>query len=314
MDHSELDRAEAELWERLIGALRRSSKAHAAIKVVLILGGAVVGAIGGAMEGGIAPSQGDGLVTLKGLLVALGALGAFAGGVLLLIADWETPDLLDLAKRFVREAKDYLLERDELLKLDDKRRALLEMQSDIYEACENLGRDEPLKAVARAILAVGSVNLNAAIGFEPGERWAFSVFQRVKLGEDEVMKRVAVQWAERDGESKPGRNWKIREGFTGWAWADAEDLIVGNANDPEWNGKYAAPEDKKIGSDAERYVSAAAIPIKVGATDEIWGVVTATSNFENRFKRNPQDVRSQNVDTVRVLARLIATQVALRSP
>ncbi|MXO72075.1 GAF domain-containing protein [Alteraurantiacibacter buctensis] len=313
MTDSELVEAEAALWGRLVSSLRKSSYWQVAIKIGLILGGAFIGALGGAMEGKLFASSGDGLVTLKGLLVVGGGASAFSGGVLLLLADWETPDLLQDARAYLTEVKRYLVERDGLLRLDDKRRALLEMQSDIYEACESLPRETPIDDVLRAILAVGSINLHAAIGFDVGERWAFSVFRLATVDSEEQMQRVAVHWAERGAEQLEGRNWKIKEGFTGWAWADAEEVVVANAYDAEWNGRFLAPSGKILETDVQKYVSAAAIPIIVGLEDRVWGVVTATSNIAGRFKRNPQDVRSQNVDTVRVLARLIATQVALRS-
>ena len=313
MNESQLIDAEAELWGRLVIALRKSTKWQVFIKIALILGGAALGAVGGGMDGSLLAKTGDGWITLKGVLVIGGALSAFGGGLLLLFADWEAPDLLDSAKRYVAQAKGYLAERDDLLRLDDKRRALLDMQTDIYEACENLPRTTALDAVMKAILAVGSINLHAAIGFDVRERWAFSVFQRLAIDGIDQMQRVAVHWAERNGEDREGRTWRQREGFTGWAWSEAQEVVVADAYDAEWNGRFAAPAAKQHGTDNQRYVSAAAIPIKVGPHDEIWGVVTATSNVAGRFRRNPHDVRSQNVDTVRVLARLIATQVALRA-
>lgn len=264
------------------------------------------------MEGPLVPLAGEGVLTLKGILVILGGGAAGIGGFLLLFVEWDTPELLSYAKSYVEQVRLYLGERDELLRLDDKRRALLEMQSDIYEACEAMPLNRPLSEVLEKILAVGSVNINAAIGFDSGEAWAFSIFQKTGNGRGQKMTRVAVHWADREGEGHSPREWKKKEGFTGWAWHDAQDIIVDDVRLSEHSGKYAAPADKRLDNDMRRYISAAAIPILIGTSDKVWGVVTATSNSAGRFRRNPHDVRAQNVDTVRVLARLIATQVALR--
>lgn len=311
---------EAKLWDRLIVGLRKSSKWQFLIKVILILGGTLISVIGGSMEGPLSPkpivgSPGTevGILTLKGAMVILGAASAGLGGLLLLFVEWDTPELLDKARSYVKQIRVYLDERDALLRLDDKRRALLEMQTDIYEGCESMDKAQPIENVVRTILQLGSVNLPAAIGFDNRERWAFSVFRRVGEGEAEVMQRIAVHWADRDGEQREGRSWKKQQGFTGWAWHDNAEVIVQDVNAVEEGGKFHAAPGMAHQDDNQRYVSAAAIPIKVGTNDELWGVVTATSNVAGRFKRNPHDVRSQNVETVRVLARLIATQVALRN-
>ncbi|MXP10763.1 GAF domain-containing protein [Pseudoblastomonas halimionae] len=252
------------------------------------------------------------MLTVKGLLVILGGGAAGLGGLLLLFLEWDTPELLSSAKSYVEQVKVYLAERDELLRLDEKRRALLDMQTDIYEACETLPKSTPVERVVKAILDIGSVNINAAIGFEAGEVWAFSIFRKTGKGRAQKMERIAVHWADREGEGREARDWKKKEGFTGWAWHDATDVIVDDARNAEHGGKYDASDDKRHDSDKDRYVSAAAIPILIGKSNVVWGVVTATSNASGRFKRNPSDIKSQNVDTVRVLARLIATQVALR--
>ncbi len=265
------------------------------------------------MEGSLTPKDGDGILTLKGLMVIVGAISAGLGGLLLLYVDWDTPELLDKAKRYVDEVRRYLAERDNLLALDDRRRALLEMQKDIYEACELTGKDVPLDEVVKTIVSFASANLIGAIGFEASEKWAFSVFRRVGDGETAEMKRIAACWADRKREAADGRSWKKKEGLTGWAWHDRQEVVVENVRDAQWGGRFMAPEGKQKADDPARYVSAASIPIEIGEADEIWGVVTATSSATRRFRRDPSDVQSQAVETVRVVARLIAMQVALRN-
>jgi len=312
VNETNLTTEDADLWERLIDKLRLASRWQKAIKVVFVIGGATIGAIGGALEGSLFSPNASGLISVKGFCVILGALMALLGGVLLLFVTEDSSDLLHKAKIYIRTAKHYFDEREVLLQLDDKRRSLLDMQAEIYEACEQYPQTEPIDELVKTILYLASVNLTASIGFDNGERWAFSIFKKVGGEDGERMERIAVHWANRGGENQAARSWKKQQGFTGWAWHDNDELIVADAREDQWNGKYFYQKGNQSVEDRDLYVSAAAIPIKIGAKDEIWGVITATSNTADRFKRNLQDVRSQNVETVRVLARLIASQVALR--
>jgi hypothetical protein len=54
----------------------------------------------------------------------------------------------------------------------------------------------------------------------------------------------------------------------------------------------------------------AAIPIRVGPSGTVWGVVAASSNVQDRFRRDPSNHRAQNVDTVRLIAKMIALAAA----
>ncbi len=312
MNEFDLATEDADLWERLIEKLRSASRWQKAIKVILVIGGAAISAFGGALGVSILPTTGGEFTALKGVLVTIGLVMSAVGGLLIVLVTEDSSDLLHKAKTYIRMAKHYVVERKDLLQLDDKRRALLDMQEGIYEACEQIPATAPINVLVETILRVASVNLTASIGFDHGERWAFSIFQKTGVGDDERMERIAVQWANRFGETKAARSWKRQQGFTGWAWHDNQELVVADARDSQWGGKYFYQQGNQPVEDRDLYVSAAAIPIKIGANDEIWGIITATSDKPDRFRRNPQDVRSQNVETVRVLARLIASQVALQ--
>lgn len=312
MSQQELNDREDALWDSMLKALKTSARWHLALKWLGLLG-VLVCTIGGGMDGGLLAVEPQ-VPTIKGLLVIIGGLVAAASSSLLLFVEWETPALMDQVRRQILETKVYLQERDQLAKLDKRRLALLQLHADVYEACENFPPDVPIQSVVQGMMDAGGIHLQSAIDVEISESWAFSVFQRQATGADvEEMVRIAVHWADRGSEQRGvPRTWPKQQGFTGWAWHDGDDLIVHDINDPAYAGRYTAQGDKFLGSDARRYISAAAIPIKVGADNEIWGCVTATSDQPGRFKRDPADVRSQNVETVRALARLIATQVAIR--
>jgi hypothetical protein len=307
----DLNTSEDAVWQSLIGALQTSARWHLAIKWIGIVG-ALVCTIGGGIDGTMLTSGKD-AVTLKGFLVGLGGLSAMVSSALLLWVEWETPTLLGRVRDHIKEARNYLQERDALLALDSKRRALLELHSDVYETCERAKPNATIRTVIQTMMDAGGIHLKGSMDTDRDETWAFSVFEKVvdKDGVEE-MERIAVHWADRIGEQGKPRKWRKQEGFTGWAWHDGDELIVHDVHDPIYAGKYLVPEGKRHDGDHTYYVSAAAIPIRVGVGDLIWGYVTATSNTAGRFRRDPSNVQSQNVETVRVLARLIATQVAIR--
>jgi hypothetical protein len=52
--------------------------------------------------------------------------------------------------------------------------------------------------------------------------------------------------------------------------------------------QFRVPEDKQRNYDAVRYRSMAAIPVRLGDPAEIWGVVAASTNVPDRFRRDPE--------------------------
>jgi hypothetical protein len=168
------------------------------------------------------------------------------------------------------------------------------------------------------MLDAGSNDLIGACGFEAGEKWTFSIFQRQKESKKQnshwVMRRIAVTWADRAGEKDvEPRYWKKKEGFTGSSWQSDKEVVEADLREPDVASDYQVPAAKQRESDAEKYVSVAVIPIRIGADDEMWGSVTATSDRSNRWRRGSTDPREQNVMVVRLISQLVAMQVALRN-
>lgn len=322
MSDPDLVAAEDSVWNRAVTSLRSGRRWQFWIKVVLILGGAIASTIGGGMEGPLRPATGDGVVTLKGLLVFGGGIFAFLGGVLLLFADDDVPQLLLDARQLVSDARRFLTERDALTlsarqweQFDKQRRFLLKAIELMLEAAERMPHGTDIVVVINAMLDAGTNEIEGAIGFQPGEKWAFSIFRAVAstgAGEPDVMRRIAAAWADRSAQQVDGREWAKREGFTGVAWHRDEDVIESDATIPEIAQQFQIPPTKVRATDPQRYVSVAVIPIKVGNEDRMWGTVTATSDRSGRWSRTPSDPREQGIMAVRMLAQLIASQVALR--
>jgi hypothetical protein len=314
--------AEDAVWNRAVTSLRSSRHWQQWIKAVLILGGATASTIGGAMDGSLWPTSGNGVVTLKGLLVFAGGISAFLGGVLLLFAEDDVPQLLLDARRLTADARRFLTERDALSsaarqmeQFDKQRLFLLKAIELMLEAAERMPQGTDIVLVIDTMLDAGTNELEGAIGFQPGEKWAFSIFRAVSstgAGEPDVMKRIAAAWADRSAQKVDGREWGRREGFTGVAWQRDEDVIESDATIPEIAAQYPIPRSKVRDTDRQRYVSVAVIPIRVGNDDAMWGTVTATSDRAGRWTRRARDPGEQGVMAVRMLAQLIASQVAHR--
>ena len=271
------------------------------------------------MEGGLAPTSGNGLVTLKGLCVWVGVGLVFLGGVLLLLLRDEAPELLARAAALEGEAQKYLDERDGLLvrlessaTLDRKRLALIDANRTMREALEQalLVAEATPSEASNLMLQTALRFITASIGFDSDEEWAISVFQVQGEGKEALLRRITAARADRLSEQSDPRSWKRNEAYVGAAWHSARDLIIEDSSDPQVSLDYPVPQGKKRDYDTERYRSMAAIPVRLGPEPRIWGVVAASSNRVGRFRRDPNNRQVQTVDTVRAMARMIALMAA----
>jgi hypothetical protein len=65
-------------------------------------------------------------------------------------------------------------------------------------------------------------------------------------------------------------------------------------------------------AELKRYRSVVSVPIFFGPLGEVWGVVSVTTNQPNKFSTHSldDDVAAQNVETVRILSKMVAVLVA----
>lgn len=318
---SALQEGQDKFFGHLITENERAEKWRTSANLLLVvLGGFVAGA--GKLSGVADPHAswltgiGLGMVTLGGTFVTL-----FDRKRAKLTT--EAKDALGLAADFMSEKEELEQRLENVEVLDRRRRFLLLAIQQMLEATERMPHETPLVTVIEAMLDAGSSDLEGAIGFDAGEKWAFSIFQRQRDpdgGKFEVMRRIVVSFNDRQREKareadKPEmqtRHWKKKEGFTGVCWQHDDEVIEADLRDPLVAKQYPVPKTKLKPGDEDRYVSVAVIPIKVGSSDEMWGCVTATSNIPDRWRRAVNDPREHNVMVVRQLAQLIAMQVALR--
>lgn len=318
---SALKEGQDRFFGHLITANERAEKWRTTFNLILVVGGSLLAGLG-KLSGMTDPHA----TWMSGVGLAMVAIGT----LFVTLFDLKRSKLTSEAKQALELASTYLTDRDELHRkfenveiLDKRRRFLLLAIQQMHEAVERMPHETLLVTVIEAMLDAGSSDLEGAIGFEAGEKWAFSIFQRQADpdgGKFEVMRRIVVSFNDRQREkasedSKPEmlpRYWKKKEGFTGVCWQHDDEIIEADLRSPGVAEQYPVPTTKHKAGDEDRYVSVAVIPIKVGSSNDMWGCVTATSNIPDRWRRATSDPREQNVMVVRQLAQLIAMQVALR--
>jgi transcriptional regulator with GAF, ATPase, and Fis domain len=237
---------------------------------------------------------------------------------LLLIADKERPQLIaevreQLSKlRYVIDQHDEFVWRETWrLDCDNASRVMLETVEQLL--------DKPTPALAtdlQALLTVAGPSLLDAFDYARNEEYSFSIFQRVDA--KAAMVRIAQNWSVPEDAAKDQRTWKKGQGFTGQCWQSNQVIAVPDANDAVARQVYAMkPEDypadwpKELKTDAERYQSFVCVPIKVGISQEPWGILTITSNVKGRFDTVDQDnAGAANIPLAKLVAALLALIVA----
>jgi hypothetical protein len=310
-DQGKLRAQQDGLWNAVIKRYEDGETWRYAVNLFLVGGG---GALGVASK---LPGVGE---TAAAWLGGIGLVMVFIGAGLVAWFERKRADL-------TRNAKDSLALAQKLLDdkpvfeariaaadaLDRKRLVLLNAIRTMQETAERMPLAAALPAVIAAMLDAGKNGMEGAIGFDAGEQWNFSIFQRVQEGTgQQVMRRIAMACADGPPEIAAGRDWNVNEGYTGAAWGRNAEEIEPDVRAESVRGRYQGPPDKQKAGDAERYVSIAVIPIRVRGAAEMWGTVTATSNQPGRWTRVASNPSEQNVIAVRMLAQMIAMQVALR--
>ena len=129
------------------------------------------------------------------------------------------------------------------------------------------------------------------------------------------MTRIAAEWTNPHLAGDGGRNWKMGQGYTGGAWHRAETNANGDVVLSDTTPEHIAQEYPVAGRDPDRerhYRSVAAIPILIRHNNEVWGVVTATSDRVGMFDRSGPGL--QNVEMIRDVARIAALLAGLSGP
>lgn len=283
------------------------------IKAGLIILGALLAGIGQTIP---TPSEG---VAWNMVLGFTGVLLVFAGGAWSLIAEQNAPAALELARQALdraRETSSILreseLETTELRNYSIWLASLYTTSGALREAVENLVATKSVSADdLQRVLDTVARPLHGLLGFSGGEYWTIAIFKFGGFEEttDELI-CVAHQRSDRTDEAAEHRRWKIGEGIAGHAYQTGRETIVPDATDPKHSGWLHVPDGKRKEADEQRYVSMAAIPVRVANAATLWGVVVATSDQQNRFSVDMSGVGEPEVEPLRLLASMVALAVA----
>lgn len=257
-----------------------------------------------------------------------GAVVAGAGGAMVVLMDYKKLEISQDAKdahRIADEALDALAEKTRELEaaeatcrqavaFDLKRLARIDATRLMIESVEAafLNAADPKKS-AQLMLRLAASRLRSAMDYKAGDFLTFTIFQKVKVrGGGEVMRPIAREWTDAHAASSLGREWKRGEGYTGRLWSLAHDDREVSIVEPDTQRPAAQYRVENADPAREaRYRSVASFPILIGSQDDIWGVVTATSDRAGVFD-HVGDLARQSVETVRDIAMVASLLAKLR--
>jgi len=252
-----------------------------------------------------------------------GAVVAAAGGAFVVLMDFKKLEISQEAKAAHQVADDAIkalkAKKAELESavsqaeiLDRKRLARIEATRLMIESVEAAFlKSADTSTSAQILLKTAISSLRIAVDYNAGDFLTFTIFRKTGENSQEEMRYIARAWTDEKEEATAGRSWKPGEGYTGYLWSLARDnrkasVVESDTQRPEAQRRYRVE-----GADPQRegrYRSVASFPILVGQDNEIWGVVTATSDRAGVFDHTG-DLARQSVETVRDIA-LIASLLA----
>lgn len=264
-------------------------------------------------------------------------LGLAVGGAVTALVCGGIVGLMDRRKLEIsQEASDAHEKADEAIEIANSLIEQLEAAQPAFEAFDRKRRErltaiqlmiEVMEAslltksdvvlTAETLLSRAIQSIRAAVEYKGGDFFTVTIFQKTSDGGPEEMRRIAAQWTDPGLAKKGGRSWKIGKGYTGVAWQKActnaaGDVVIGDTSDDAVRSQH--PVDHPDESRESLYRSVAAIPILINSGNEVWGVVTATTDRPNVFVRDKENIKIQNVEMIRDIARVAALLAGLCMP
>jgi hypothetical protein len=279
----------------------RARRFERAINLVGAVGGSILLGIGSGMSGDLLPDAGG--VSWKGVVIASGAALALVGNLVLLALREEGAALVAEAARAQERAQGILDERDQLERavksteavaheFDRRRVDRLQAFTLMLKAIElALHNGHHCNQAAQLMLEAARDEILRAVDYRASDYLSIAIFRRMVIDGDEVMHRVGwVPTNAHKAGDRYGRNWSKGYGYTGVAWELVERGERGGVVEPDTTPEHVRRRYPVPSADPVReqlYKSVAAIPILVGGTDDVWGIVTVTTDRKAVFSHAP---------------------------
>lgn len=251
-----------------------------------------------------------------------GAVAAAVAGLIVALMDRRKLEISTEATTAIESADVAIATAEEassalqgLLKIteafDKKRRERLAAFNKMVEAIEaNLLSESVTPQQAAELLLRRAVHsIRSSVDYEGGDFFTLTIFQKKEVEGVTKMCRIAAEWTDPDKALAGGRSWAIGKGYTGVAWQNATtnpngDVIIPDTSKHEIRAQY--PVDDWNPDRESLYRSVAAIPILINERNDVWGIVTATSDRIGVFERDSENINVQNVDVIRDVATVAA--------
>lgn len=301
----------------------RIKRANRVAKVILVVVGAALAGCGQ-----FAPEP---YVAIGRVVGVAGVFLAFVGGFWSFVVDDSAANLMSEAQTAIEEATAMSAELTSLKREIEREREQfneerldyednVEVISQLYttsaalrEFVENevVRYDGNIGKTMQKLLDMVARQIHELLAFNGGEHWTLSVFQAFPSSEaGNVLKHIAGQRADRNDEVKEHRSWGPGEGAVGHCFQLERELIIKDTQDREAASLFHIPAHLMHPDDAQKYVSFAAVPIKVHSFAKPWGVLIASSDRPNRFLTDGSGNGDIQTEPLRMLAGMIALLAA----
>lgn len=285
-----------------------------------LIGLGALGALLAALARVVPGAVGLSLTIIGATVAGLAALAVAAFDCRKIELGTEVTSVQAIAEEAIAAGKAIAADRDLLQTgaeaLDRRRRERLIAIEQMLQAMEaGLLQGDDAAAIADQLLKQSIFAIRKAIDFRGYEFLTVSIFRRQTVDGREVMHRIAAQWTDPERAAAGGRDWVLGEGYTGMAWQNATtnpngDVIERDTTDPEIRRRY--PVKNPDPAREALYKSVVAVPILIRSTNDVWGVVTATSDRIGMFTRDRGHIEVQNVEMIRDVARVAALLAGTR--
>ena len=249
------------------------------VRGILITGGAVVAGIAQFYTWPVgAQPTGAQITGIAGTVVAA------LGGLWMIVTEHGTEEELALASVAIEEARAIRTSSQELQDSVIRQNSSYQVGRTVAETIDAmLGGFGTDISLAASLLQTAARDLSIAAGFRQADVWSIAIYQARNDGDGK--KELVLVAAERalKGALGNARSWPQGEGVPGIANQQRYPLSIPDIHDPATGGLFEPSPARRRSYDANRYRAVLAVPIKVAAGDDNWGVLVATSDVPRHF-------------------------------